>query len=285
MKFVVLLLLAIVLLLLAGVLPSGDGPPDGVFRSPVFVALLGLVGLSSLACCAGVLFRSVKARRFGLKRLTFLLTHLSVVLMLAGACLKFVSGREGTFLLPVMQDHFVSTSYDRALPLDFGISATDLEISYYEPSHYDLFVIDTSAAAGNDSHEFSRKLSIPADGPLAIDNDLEIELADLKDDEGNWKPFYRLDDGSILQINRTVRHYGAVLHFKDAAGRILDEEISVNYPVTFRKWRFYLMDAKEGQSYIVLSGKRDPGWPLVSSGMWMMIVGVAFMCFKKASKG
>jgi hypothetical protein len=279
MKFAVWLMATLVVLLLAGVLPAGDGHPDIIFRSPVFIALLVLLALSCVVCCIAVAVRSVRQRRFGLKQAGLILSHLSAVLILSGAFLRFAYGRDGSFLIPVAAGHFVSRSYDGGLALDFGVSGTDLQISYYDPTHYDYFAPDANTGA----HEFRKRVSIPPEGPLLVDDGMQVERSKMQDKAGNWSPFYFLPDGSILQANRTVKHYSAVIHFKSMDDKVIDKEISVNHPVTFQNWRFYLMSAKEGEPYIVLSGKQDPGWPLVRLGIWMMIAGVGILCFRKTS--
>jgi len=270
MKFIVWLLVAVVLFLLVGVLPVGESWPDIVFRSPVFIVLLGAIACSSLVCCFVFLRGCRNPNGRGLKQMGIILIHASVALILAGAFLRYLFGEEGTFLLPVAPPDYVNTSCDGKLSLDFGVSAADLEISYYEPTHYDLLVPSPGANAIKEAHQFSRKVNIPSDGPLVIDEHVQVELSEMKGRDGNWKPFHLLADGSVLRINRIVSRYSATLHFEGSDGETLDEDIAVNHPATFQKWRFCLMSAEEGQPYIVLSGKKDPGWPLVRVGIWMM---------------
>ena len=283
MKLVVWMLVTIVVLLLVGVLPAGDGAPVAVFRSPVIIVLLGAVAVGCLVACLSVLCRRRKGRAFGLKQVGFLLTHISVSLILAGAFLRLLDGEKGSFVVPLMPGHSIINSHGGEVTLDFGVSATDLKIGYYEPDYYNVFARNPGPDSEHASHEFVRRVAIPSDGPLVVDEATSVPRRVMKDHEGRWRPFYALEDGSVLQVSRIVRDYAAILHFKRAGSEAVEAHIAVNHPVTFQKWRFYLMDAKEDQAYIVLSVKRDPGWPLVQSGIWMMMAGVAIMCFRKAS--
>ena len=284
MKFVVWVLGVIVVLLLVGVIPAGEGTPATVFRSPVFIALLGTTAIAALVSCIVALWSAGKRRRFNLKAVCFLLTHFSVALILTGAFLRYTRGESATFVIPLVANHTVRSSYDGESQLDFGVTADELKISYYELEHYNLFTRTTGQGQEHADHEFLKKVSIPADGPLVVDEKTSVSREEMQDHEGDWKPFHPLADGSILQADRTVRYYSAMLHFSEDDAETIDAKIAVNHPVAFQKWRFYLMDAKDNQPYIVLSGKRDPGWPLVRAGIWMMLVGVAVMCFRKASK-
>jgi hypothetical protein len=284
MKFAVWVLGALVLLLLVGVLPASGTRLDGVFRSPVFVALLGIVACANVVAITAMLRQCMRNRLLALKQVGFFLSHLSVVLILSGGFLRYLYGLEGMFLVPVTADVAISDSYDGGLELDFELTADDLQIEYYEPTHYDLFVLSPGDDPQNASHAFSRKVRIPDAGKVMLDDANAIDLADLKHESGGWKTFYQMDDGSVLQISRTVKHYAAQVSFLSQNGDVVKSEIAVNHPLSFDGWRFYLMSAKEGQPYIVLSGKRDPGWPLVHTGIWMMMVGVAITCFRKAGR-
>ena len=77
MPFAVVLMALAVLVMLVGVLPVRGGGQEAVFRSPVLVFLLALLGASTFAC---TIRRRLSARNIG-----FHLTHLSVVAVMIGA--------------------------------------------------------------------------------------------------------------------------------------------------------------------------------------------------------
>ncbi len=127
MTFGVLLLTGLVLFMLAGVLPVWGGPHHVLFRSPVFVSLLGVVAAWLLACCW--------QRRRDWRSIPLHLARLGVVLILAGALVKFLAGKEAQFLVPVggeVEVRQVPANDGKSVELGFGISVARFDISFYE---------------------------------------------------------------------------------------------------------------------------------------------------------
>jgi len=127
MKAVAWLLIVIVLFMLAGVLPVNGESPEVIFRSPVFVLLLGALAVSSLVCCVR---RGMRVRQVG-----FLLTHGGVVVILAGACIGFAVGERSDFAVPVSDRHQVRELPTRdggSIDLDFGLTVNSFNVSHYD---------------------------------------------------------------------------------------------------------------------------------------------------------
>lgn len=103
----VAILAAIVLLMLAGAIPVEGDEQAVVFRTPVFILLLGLLCLTLLAYCL--------TRRPSLRSVPFLLTHLGIVTILAGAFLGYLEEEKSLLALPVGERHAV-----KHLPLPDG---------------------------------------------------------------------------------------------------------------------------------------------------------------------
>ncbi len=103
----VAVLAAIVLFMLAGAIPAEGNRQAAVFRTPVFVLLLGLLCLVLLACCL--------TRRPSLRSIPFLLTHLGIVTILAGAFLGYLREEKSRTAFPVGERHAV-----KELPLPDG---------------------------------------------------------------------------------------------------------------------------------------------------------------------
>ena len=62
--------------------------------------------------------------------------------------------------------------------------------------------------------------------------------------------------------------------------------MKVNAPVDFEGWRFYLMDYdRDGESYVFLHAKKDPGNRIFAAGLWCVILGTAAMCLRIAPGG
>ncbi len=129
MKFTIVLFAVTVLFLLAGAIPWTYGDSTAVFQSPVFIALLGSISLLSLYCC-----------RKRMRQPSFLMPHLGAVVILAGALLTFIFGKNTEFKLPVMHDMIVDnipapdgSQWD----LGFSFSVADFRTEYYAPSNDD----------------------------------------------------------------------------------------------------------------------------------------------------
>ena len=69
----------------------------------------------------------------------------------------------------------------------------------------------------------------------------------------------------------------------DDNGESRTEPLAINHPFTHRGWRFYLMSYdREAQRYVWLSARRDPGRPIVIAGIWGILLGVTWLCWKPA---
>ena len=63
------------------------------------------------------------------------------------------------------------------------------------------------------------------------------------------------------------------------------QPFSVNHPLDFHGWRFYLMSHDtQNNEYIVITARRDPGRGCVIAGIWMIIAGVAVLCWFSQSR-
>jgi hypothetical protein len=124
----IIVLGGIVLFLLAGAVPVQDGAQAVVFRTPAFMGLLAALAILLVAACL---------RRVRLPgRFAFVLTHLGIVVILAGALLGFLFGRRSDFTVPVAGSHAVRALVDaegRRIPLGFSLAVADFRVDYYEP--------------------------------------------------------------------------------------------------------------------------------------------------------
>jgi hypothetical protein len=90
----------------------------------------------------------------------------------------------------------------------------------------------------------------------------------------------------ILLINKPGdKWYSANFHVDDS-GIKRTFPLAVNHPVSYGKWRFYLMSYGQDQhgQYLILSGRRDPGRMPVIAGIWMLITGVFLICLLRRNK-
>lgn len=127
MPFAVLLMVIAVLMMLAGVLPIEGGKPEIIFRTPVFAAIIGLLGLSILTCVAK---KKLKPSTIG-----FHLVHIGVVLIMIGGLTAFIAEKRTTFHLgssekPTQQ---LQLSQNKIADLGFSIRLKNFYVEHYEP--------------------------------------------------------------------------------------------------------------------------------------------------------
>jgi hypothetical protein len=282
MKFTVFILTLLVLFMLAGVLPVAEGTQAVVFHSPVFIGLLVLLGVAILYCCV--------RRRPDVKQIGFYLVHLGVVVILAGAGIGYIAGQKTSCAIPIAPQHEI-----RELPrqnaepimLDFSITVPDFSVEYYDPSYYLYRPVAVTGEIRKTDYEFVENVSFTGDEPVPITDVLTVSPDDLKDGRGNWVPQQFLENGWVLQKGEAMpRHYSAQMNLKADDSDEVAAELSVNHPVSFAGWRFYLMSYdQQNLRYIVISARHDPGRLLVICGIWAVIVGIAVLCFRKKGVG
>lgn len=284
MTVAVYILTALVLLMLAGAIPVGGGAQVVVFRTPVFVLLLGALSVSCVLCS---IRRGLACRRprLALRNAGFHLTHLSVVLILAGAFVGFLAEKRSQFALPVNPQHSV-----REIPLTgggtadlgFGVAVKSFEVSRFDPD-YALYRPAVTEEGGREEVEYvlERTVRVSSDGALDIGPLGRIEAGGLKNDAGEWVTQRALEDGWLLQmISPADREQRAVLRITDDGGTEAEKSSVVNHPAVHRGWRFYLVSYdRESRRYVVLLARRDPGRVLVIAGAFALMAGVALICF------
>ncbi len=267
MAFVIYILSVLVLFFLAGAVPVHGVPPTEIFRSPVFIALMGTV-------CGGCVVAIGMRRRW--QRPGFVLCHLGVVLVCVGALVGYGWGKQSGFRTPVSAEH-ATDALPRAdgtsIPLGFQLAVVAAKADYYPPKAYNMFAPP--------EYDFVREVAILPDDTLDLPPELQPAPDALRDEKGKWSSHTVLSNGNMLQIvPPTAKYYEATLRFMhdDAAS---DTRVTkVNHPVTYRGWRFYLMDySTDPYLTVSLSARHDPGRLWVIVGIWVLIVGTAWLCW------
>ncbi len=275
----VYILALLVLLMVTGVLPAGGGGQEAVFRSPVMVALLGALAIDLVVC-------SVR-RRLPWRRVGFYLTHFAVVVILLGAFLGFLFGRQTRFRMPVSADHVtrqLPTERGEPIRLGFGFAVADFEVTFYDPDYVLCEPRFPDADPGvDDDYVKVREVTVARKERLDLGAHGVVPVEELRDQAGNWVHYKELEDGWLLRkIPPTARHFAATVHIHQEDGTRKTEALAVNHPVEHGGWRFYLQDYGEQYGgYVVLSARRDPGRWLVIPGMYALMLGVAITCFHR----
>lgn len=276
MRFTVVVLIALILLLLAGVIPVGKGLDAGaVYYSPVTILLFALLCGASVMCC----FK----RKFGLNQLGFYLVHIGTVLVLCGAMTGYLAGKKGIiqlFLNPSQPVSQISLADGTFVDLGFDVAAEDFQVKFYPPV-YDLYRPIPADRLKPGQMPFEKTEELDASGKTTwnIEGIGEFVISNLwVEARGEWTEQRRLESGGFLhRALQTPSYFGVVLRVDDQA-----VPISINHPAGYKGWRFYLQSYDQRRrSYVVLSARRDPGRIMVISGIWMMMTGMFALCFQK----
>jgi hypothetical protein len=267
MPFAIYIFSVLALFFLAGAWPVAHDAQTVVFRSPAFIALAAALCVSCVVCVA-------RGRRW--RRPGFVLCHLAVVLICAGAFVGFRYGERVSFRAPVMDGEpakELPKADGSSVPLGFGITIPSAKADYYPPKAYGMYAPP--------EYNLVRDVSIRPDGKLDLPDDLQPEPDALRDKDGNYARQIVLADGNLLQIvPPTVKYYEAKLKFvhDDAPSDI--RVAAVNHPISYQGWRFYLMDySTDPYLNVSFSARRDPGRILVIIGIWLLIAGTVWVCW------
>ena len=274
MKLAVIILSALILFLLAGVIPVPGGlHADSIYYSPVFMLLLLLLSLLSIWC--GL------RRKFGLKQTGFYLVHFGIVLILAGAFAGYLVSVKGVLQLsvrpPVATDRLPIAGH---APVKFGfdVAAENFQVKFYPPM-YQLFraLPPEKIVAGQMPYEKAGEFSVGENGVCKIKG-LDPVSNLWNEARQEWTERKMLPDGSVLHLaGQTPSFFGVTLLVE---GQKLP--VSINHPADYKGWRFYLMSYdQQNQSYVQLSACRDPGRNAVIAGIWVVIAGAFIFCFRK----
>ena len=80
--------------------------------------------------------------------------------------------------------------------------------------------------------------------------------------------------------DKKPKSWHARLGFYEEGKKLLTKVARVNYPARYRGFIFYQWDADhERPGYAGIRIVRDPGWPMVKTGMTLLIAGIVFMFY------
>lgn len=301
----------IALFIMAGALPfiGSDNEPNVIFTSPVFI------GLNAVFVC--LLLTGISVFILDYKKHPnpfFIITHLGVVLVLIGAFICCVGEIKTGLVVPTdgktpgqTQSQLQSAGETPETPMAFwgcDVTCPTFRVDYFPVDSYQLYKKAQAIGEGAKA-----KLIMTAkikDGFLDLGENGRVKESELKSDNGfqGWKLCHDLDEEHFLLLNKPPdKSYLCELAFKSpksdgkvstTQGRgdddaILEDTITlpvyVNHPGTYKGWRFYLKDYDHKRhQYVVLTIRRDPGRGWVIVGIWMIIIGVAGLCYLPSVK-
>jgi cytochrome c biogenesis protein len=285
-----------------------------LYREWWFLTLLALLALSVAVC-------TFSGARFSLRKTFTLITHASILLIVAGAILRGVAGIDGTLALEKGQTaaDFAVEGAAAPVPLGFRLRLDDFLIRYYEGTGDSLEV-----RFGDAGPTFTIPVEVGKVVPLDREGrKLEVlrRVLDFKMDENGQilsapdqqpnNPAVQVQlTGPAGESKRWVfsMHPEFEGHAPDAAGihlryvfsppavksyeshvTVLDENgnkireavILVNSPLSVGRYTFYQMSYNPKSMGTVLEVTHDPGVPLVFAGFLLLPLGVALAFYAK----
>lgn len=272
LSVIMLLFLAAMLFASAFVAAFTDLP---VYDNPILVAVLALFTLLTAASC-------FSKRWFTLKRCSFIICHLAVVIFFIAAFVWYVWGVRGNMALYEggnasrviyeVKDGEIISSTD----LPFTIGVTDFEIEYH-PYEYTYSVVE----GGGYKEKGTAKLT--AEG-FDCGKYGKVPASAVFDSEGNMQTQIQYD-GMLLTWNGEtpgVKQYHADIVYSDGGS----DSITINYPATHQGWKIYLLSysyqaTEAGMNWIVtLQVKKDPASYFAIAGLVLCPIGTFLMCMR-----
>ena len=216
----IIVMIAAVLILLSGAFPGVNGIPVGLFKSPVFMFLLGALSLLMLEAS---LRRWKNWKAFG-----FHLTHLGVVVILSGSLWDYFYSEKSSVRLPVVAPDAAvwqienpqfdpmkgrirqrgmmtmnmvdDPSNPRVINPGFGIAIKEFKVERYAPSFCTLYEIRNVPSGQPARPRWIDRGSLPVteDGlDLGIDGQ-KMPLRALKTADGDWLPRLEVSKDMML---------------------------------------------------------------------------------------
>ncbi|MGD1002318.1 MAG: cytochrome c biogenesis protein ResB [Candidatus Brocadiia bacterium] len=278
-----------------------------------FLGLLGLLALSVAACT----FSGV---RFTLRKSFSLITHASILLIVAGAILRGIAGVDGMLTIEkgkTIGDFEVEDAAART-PLGFQVRLDDFVVRYYDDAHDALEVrLEGTAQARSIPREVGKVVQLRADGTSVevlryfpdfkmdenskfysasnepLNPAVEVRFTGPAGESTQWL-FSKYPDleghGKVpagIKIKYvwhapTVKAFESHVTILDAGGKeVQNAVILVNSPLKVGPYTFYQVSYDPETLASTLEVTRDPGVPLVFAGFLLLPIGVALAFYAK----
>lgn len=277
--------------MVAGGVPVDKGEATVVFYTPAFI-------LTCFVFCGSIVYECWR-RRQNWKRISFFISHLSLVAILLGCFIGMFFSVRSEFSMQIGSEYVyeevpgperktTQNVMDRIrsnnVELGFGIAVKSFVVDHF-PAEYDLFVeVEKEDRFGGKylDYEFT-KTYYTKQGDLQFDNGTVVSLESLKNsDSGKWLQQYVVEGVGIVQLAPLRDKFYEVeirITNKDREELAL-EKMRINYPIKYNGWKFYLMSYdKQNQQYISITARKDPGRVLVVWGFWALMISISMLCF------
>jgi len=274
----------------------------GVSRGVIYhIVMLALAGTMGLALAADI-------HHFRSRKPAPVMAHLGVfIVMVAGI---FGCGDKQSAKVTAYLDHAESVGVDAdgmKVDLPFMLTLHSFDIETYPPK-YSLRSPDGTVKAVEASAEW--KLTVMESIDMAVRKPGSDSWEELRHVGAEPASLVRMDgpdgqsvtgwvacgsfmfdpstltlpDGSVLFMNApSPQKYASTISVTDAKGKRQSFEVSVNHPAKLGSWRIYQAsyDITKGRwsDYSVLQCARDPWYPAIAAGLWIILASALVMMF------
>ncbi len=303
------LMMVIVLFLLAGVIPDLHGAVvKGLFQSPFFMFLGAVLAVGTIWAC----FR----RRPAVSQIPFWIAHAGIGLVLAGGAVDHFWGVSHQLVMPLHEPpsrQFQSMGRMEAgnqgpemTEMPFMMRLGQLEVFSYDPKCYRVYRSQPTAD-GNVEFKLAGEvvpyletMKMQAENPKDPEQSMQLWMVSLAKVPGlgpEWAketiPVGQLVPGKGSRLRRQVPLGELALECDPPADKTIDVKLEfgegkemvpkpfpINHPAAYQGWRFYMMSYDSQQfQWALVTARHDPGRGVVVAGLWLIILGVAGLCF------
>jgi cytochrome c biogenesis protein ResB len=330
-KFAVTILSLITIASIIGtVIPQNLTPDEYIQRyGERFYALFRLLNwtnlyhswwFTSLLVCLMLSLGVVTSGRFSLRlrSLGFVITHVSIIIIVIGAIIGSIFGAKGFLWLKEGQSSSVFYVKEKPYPLGFEVSLMDFNLEYYESekseisvqlknnpnsvaqifpavvgqefkikgSAYKLEILQYIPDFVIDAE--TKEASSRSDSP----NNPALKIAlsqDAKDRKESWLfarfPGMHMSEDEPLEVVYNfsppeIKDYKSSLEISENGEIKASRIIEVNHPFQYKGYTFYQSSYRpEDLTFTGLEVVKDPGIPLVYIGFSSLMVGLVFLFY------
>jgi cytochrome c biogenesis protein len=284
---------------------------DDLYHSFWFVFLMGLLAVN-LTLCSWKRFALLKVR------LDVLVSHLGIIVILAGGMVSGVAGRRGNMPLFQGEARDLVEASRGAFRMPFAVLLERFEVEYYGAPSHRLVVRrkgedwsevlpvepgkETAVRSGSVRvrvREYYPDFVMGDEGPTTRSQSpenpaLRVEIADDKGVEKQWA-FAKFEGFHANKANRYELHYemepARIKQFRSDLGVVENgvvvsrKSINVNNPLRWRGYTVYQSGwDPENPRYSNLLVSRDPGTPLVYLGFLLLPLGLCWTFVRSMGK-
>lgn len=278
-----------------------------IYYSPFFISLLTLLGINLIICTLN---------RINLKKITLIIMHLSLVVILTGSLLSLISGEKGTIGLHEgeLTSRFISQGKQKEL--GFTVKLERFTVEYYDIETHSIVVyvdgnqkmqlcdmkIGEYCPVKNSSYnlqlidfypDFYLQKGKPASKTNNPDNPaVLVKITKDKSEETRWllSKFPNFAEAAefkdiltVYDFQAPVKEYKSEIAILEKGKEIKKADLKVNRPLTHKGYSLYQSDYNpDDLTWSGLKVKKDPAITIVYFGFIVLNLSVILNFYRKA---